>query len=435
MSNACFGVFKGLRSSCSSVSASVGGFKHAQPYISPSFAVAFNARKGLLNDSRRFASNCRNAHIFTSITRFARSFHTNQACFARKRGPPASRVKESPTHIKRAAQFPFGDQSAEEISTIFGQDVSRVEANAVLRTLHRRRASGSLVELGVHIEKSSIPAEASVKALEWLREKYPVDEQAAANRWADTEAEKLQQTYIARAEKLGLYKKEDIETPRRPRRIYRREPRLPSRDMEVNPANSVIDEMRIYNERKAKRDLVKRKISGEEARSQSLALAKSERTLQAIELHIKKLEEHRAKDAIASRVAQFEEPPETSSWQRLYPATTFVAVVLAWCGYVAYAYRPPTSRLFSDLPPALATCNGIMMICVVVTCAWYQTIPTLRRFMNMYMTVVPVYPHAVSIVGNIWSHQSFKHLAANMSGLYFFGMDCKFENMLDLSWC
>jgi len=48
--------------------------------------------------------------------------------------------------------------------------------------------------------------------LEWLREQYPLDEQAAAERWVEQEASKLEEQLGRRGQSLGLYKSDDEES-------------------------------------------------------------------------------------------------------------------------------------------------------------------------------------------------------------------------------
>jgi len=45
--------------------------------------------------------------------------------------------------------------------------------------------------------------------------------------------------------------------------------------------------------------------------------------------------------------------------------------------------------------------------------------------MNMYFLQIPGYPYAFSILGNVFSHQKFLHLAANMAGLAIYGITGK----------
>jgi rhomboid-like protein len=41
--------------------------------------------------------------------------------------------------------------------------------------------------------------------------------------------------------------------------------------------------------------------------------------------------------------------------------------------------------------------------------------------LNRYFISVPFKPHPLSIVGNVFSHQQFRHMALNMLMLWFIG--------------
>lgn len=78
--------------------------------------------------------------------------------------------------------------------------------NRVLRVLHGRRLSGTLdLDLPADIA-NKIPQVTLDHGLEWLRQKYPVDEDAAIIKRIEREELEEEARLIARAEKLGLYK-------------------------------------------------------------------------------------------------------------------------------------------------------------------------------------------------------------------------------------
>jgi rhomboid-like protein len=80
------------------------------------------------------------------------------------------------------------------IASIFGPKISRVDGYNVLRILHHRRTSGSLVDYGVdHLgaRYSAVTHDQATKALEWLRQTYPIDEARAAEEWAEKEANRI----------------------------------------------------------------------------------------------------------------------------------------------------------------------------------------------------------------------------------------------------
>lgn len=94
-----------------------------------------------------------------------------------------------------------------EINTIFGPSgVKPTLGNRILNTLQRHRLAGTLdAELPTEIV-SAVNQQEIDTALEWLRSKYPMDEDAAI--FARIEREDLaeQEKLVRRAERLGLYK-------------------------------------------------------------------------------------------------------------------------------------------------------------------------------------------------------------------------------------
>lgn len=72
------------------------------------------------------------------------------------------------------------------------------------------------------------------------------------------------------------------------------------------------------------------------------------------------------------------------------------------------------------LPASVATCLLLVGLNLGVFVAW--RIPPLWRVLNKYGTVAPGYPYAVSVLGNIFSHQEFSHFAVNMAMLLSLGV-------------
>ncbi|EME87376.1 uncharacterized protein MYCFIDRAFT_209496 [Pseudocercospora fijiensis CIRAD86] len=96
--------------------------------------------------------------------------------------------------------------------------------------------------------------------------------------------------------------------------------------------------------------------------------------------------------------------------------------VLAGCYYLSENYTPPpkSARMFPDTPPAAATLyalTGILFASFIM-----GRIPPLWRSYSKYMTVVPAYPYALSIIGATFRHDTFKHLLSNVVSLWLFGL-------------
>ena len=112
---------------------------------------------------------------------------------------------------------------------------------------------------------------------------------------------------------------------------------------------------------------------------------------------------------------------------RLLPSALF-ALSFTFCAiYLADKYVPPVQakRMWTDIPPTIATLTGLGMTMALITCAWH--IPRFWRSMNTYLLSVPAYPTALSMFGNIFSHQNFKHLIANTSFLWLYGVSRKLQ--------
>lgn len=88
-------------------------------------------------------------------------------------------------------------------------------------------------------------------------------------------------------------------------------------------------------------------------------------------------------------------------------------------------YTPPprAARLWPDMPPAAATVIGLIAVNTLILVLW--RIPPAWRFLNRYFLSTPGYPTAISVLGNVFSHQQLKHMLPNMLVLWFIGTKCK----------
>lgn len=110
----------------------------------------------------------------------------------------------------RIGPLPKGQVSDATIRRIFGSRISPIDGNNVLRILHHRRTAGSLADYGVDNlghQYKHINRDLALKGLEWLREKYPIDEARAAEEWAEKEANRIQyELWLADPETESKYK-------------------------------------------------------------------------------------------------------------------------------------------------------------------------------------------------------------------------------------
>ncbi|KAF2804896.1 uncharacterized protein BDZ99DRAFT_467133 [Mytilinidion resinicola] len=362
------------------------------------------------------------------------------------------------------SSLPSGPLLPKAIKQLF-PTLSTVNGNRVLSILHTRRLTGSLAERGISgvdealgLDLSDISQEQMMQALEYLRASFPVDEEAAAADWAEAEAARIEREVLAaRGVNLGLLKKVELdpEVEEQQNRGEEWEGKQyiavkvkKEREARGNAGGqgteygrakygrSVFETVRKSNEanweaEKAERERVKAKeeakmiAEGRHLGPKSLVPGKKFLGVEIRESgkkseYVKKYEEK------AQRKWKNEQEMEQSLTlaQRLWPSAAFTAVVCTLCGLFATNYEPPdnTVRLFSDFTPALATCGVILGINLAVWVAW--RVPRFWPLLNKYMVSTPAYPVAFATLGNIFSHQSFSHLALNMTWLMTMGVWC-----------
>jgi rhomboid-like protein len=338
---------------------------------------------------------------------------TTTSSFQKRSTRSTTGARAPPTADEPRVRIPFGAQSREGLAGIFGQDdIAYETGNKILRILHQRRVVGSLVDKGVQIAGNhNVKAESLQKALAWLRGSYPVDEQAAAELWAEEEAERLEGTYIARAEKLGLYKplageeqQQEIST----KSVY---------------GVSVIDEFKKFHEERRAREAKEKEESGETQRNETLAMAKRDEKEQKQMVLEEKWNARRERRALMGMITPEEKPmPEMKAASRVWPSTIAGLSIIAFVWLAGTTYAPPSQeqRLFPETPTAVATIGTIFAINVAIWAVWH--VPIAWRQLNKYMVQAASFPFWPSVFGNIWSHQNLPHLGANMLVMFGYGL-------------
>ncbi|KAK1150309.1 hypothetical protein N8T08_000211 [Aspergillus melleus] len=290
--------------------------------------------------------------------------------------------------------------------------------NRVLAVLHGRRLNGT-PELDLPKDITSVVRGSNRdKALEWLREHYPLDEDAAILARFEREAREEEEKLIRRAENLGLYK-----------------PQSGSFGAELGDSNdpsgrSILQETRQRNEARILAEEEERRqkwLEGEEQEREKMQqMVKRNTDLQLYEDSTALEARPRADPSQRPLLAWIQKHHlRATDWDmdishvttssRLLPALAFTVVALGLCYVFALNYEPPAKadRIWPTIPPAAATVMAIIGANVGIYALW-TLCPPAWRMLNRYFITVAAYPRTVSLVGNTFSHQSIKHLAANM---------------------
>lgn len=325
-----------------------------------------------------------------------------------------TRFEDLPTNYKDEHGLAFRKKplSDGEVKAIFGKGINVNHANRILTVLHGRRVAGTLEE-PKFFPAVDTPYEAKVRqiALKWLRDKVPVDEELCAGLYAERELESMQEEIIADSERMGIYKPnagEELKEGKKTKSIY---------------GESVLDTIRAANEAKLN-EKEKRPEESDQASEVMLNTGTLEKVSSARNGVVErkpgqnpllKYYEQKAAATVPSSI------PDMSSYERLWRSAIVVAAVVGLSVLFANAYIPPShaARLWPDMPPAAATIISIILMNSAVLLAW--RVPAAWAFLNKYFLMVPAYPRALSMVGNIFSQQSTRHFLTNMVVLWFVG--------------
>lgn len=142
---------------------------------------------------------------FSTSTQYAAKVHKPPA----EPSPPPQSLPQRKRTV-RIGPLPKGPVDDATVRAIFGPRVAPADGNNVLRILHHRRTSGSLADYGVDNlgkQYSHVNRELATKGLDWLREKFPIDEARAAEEWAEKEANRIAyELWLADPENESKYK-------------------------------------------------------------------------------------------------------------------------------------------------------------------------------------------------------------------------------------
>jgi rhomboid-like protein len=374
-----------------------------------------------------------------------------------------------PKRTVRIGPLPQGRVDDGTIARIFGSKMSAVDGNNVLRILHHRRTAGSLADYGVdnlgkqytHVNRNT-----AMKGLEWLRQKYPIDEARAAEEWAEREANRIQyELWLADPETESKYKdparafKKQMEKEEEDRQQQERDEQkmgilhVGKSQFELNIEQKrrqrLEDIARLAEEKEQREKEMEEKLAtGEYVRTPtgtqlmkpgqttyvdvfgreqvSRRKEEAERYQKQSQTEFASVEEMLSKTTLVntSHLLIIRQVTNTTQAQRLYPMTAFVLVTVLLCYGFAHYYLPPSPsyRLFPDLSPTTATIGALVILNGVVALAW-RVMP-LWPLMTRYFMHVPGYPRAVQSVLNVFSHIQYEHFLANMMMFLLVGPVC-----------
>lgn len=349
--------------------------------------------------------------------------------------------------------LPGGRVADNQIRTIFGAKVSGQNGNNVLRILHHRRTSGSLADYGVDDlgAKYNVNRVQAIKALEWLREKYPMDEARAAEAWAEKEANRI-------AYELWLADPENDSKYKDPARVYREqqkkeaEERAQEEEQQERQQFGILRtgksqfELSIEQKRKERLDAITKKAEEKEAKAieeeKMLATGEWVRTPRGTQLMKPGQEAYVdvfGREQISRRKEELEKYQQksytpfknvdemlssTTLTQRLYPMTAFVLLVSLLCWGVGHWYEPPSPeyRLWPSISPAAATTLALVASNTLICMLW--RVAPLWPLFTKFLMHTPGSPRAFQAIGNVFSHVQYEHLFSNMMMFALLGPVC-----------
>ncbi|KAK8078927.1 hypothetical protein PG994_002734 [Apiospora phragmitis] len=311
------------------------------------------------------------------------------------------------------------DLNAREVREIFGPHIPTPEANRLLRIIHGRRVAGTLDDPDLQQNTAKYSTSDKIVALEYLRKHIPVDEIINAGLRAEDELRLLEEQAQydeteqpePESEKAAAKVEEPTQAPigKLPRKSKTDSPYGESKIDRIrarNLAAQAAEEKRLEQER-AKRE-------EEESMGNNNVLS----TEKAQPQYVSPWRQEYAEQATSS----LEAPPEKSAWDRLLPAFAMSALVLFAAYLATEMYKPPSrsKRIWPDIPPAAATCLGLILANFAVFALWKW--PPAWPILNRYLLVIPATPRPLQLIGAVFSHQSLGHLIPNMVALWFFGV-------------
>lgn len=313
------------------------------------------------------------------------------------------------------------DLNSREVKEIFGTHIPAADANRLLRIIHGRRVAGTLDDPDLQQNTAQYSPSDKVVALEYLRKHIPVDEIVNAGLRAEDELRLLeeQEQYDETTEpepasgEAAAKVHEPTQAP-----IGKLPRKKPKNDSPYG--ESTIDRIRARN--LAAQAAEEKRLEEERAKRKEEEHMAGETRLSTERSQPQYVSPWRRKHAERA-TSNLEAPPDKALWERLLPAFAMSALVLFAAYLATEMYKPPTRsmRIWPDIPPAAATCLGLILANVAVFALW--KFPPAWPLLNRYLIISSAVPRPLQLIGAIFSHQNgLYHLIPNMVGLWFFGV-------------
>jgi len=358
------------------------------------------------------------------------------------------RLKPYDENYEEGLSFRDKPLNDHELFIIFGSDRPGPDvANRLLKVFHARRVDGTL---DIRLDEELLEARIQYRdvenaALDWLRSKYPIDEdQAILDRFKREDSPREQEhpsALMERGQRLGLFKTQDQSMKEDPEYYGPQSGQyyasLSEKEEDVF-GRSEIEKIRLRNEAQAAdeerqmQEKIDRSMKEAQAKATERSQALAERPEQGVELseagkEVRPPNEFekwviRARERAATKLT-LDSPEITNmtSAQRIWPSLLFVLACCTGFYLFTQSWEPPrrSERIMPNTSLAMATCVGILAINFAVFLAW--RFPPALKLLNTFFIVVPAYPRTLSMLGNIFSQHSGRHFLANMFGLFIFG--------------
>lgn len=331
-------------------------------------------------------------------------------CFTSASQQVVRKYDELPADYEDQTGLPYRltPLAKDEVKVIFGENVSVNTADRIMRILHGRRVAGTLDDPNLSDPSFGV-LRSRESALAWLRKAVPVDEVESAGLRAEQELAAMEGNLMDRAQNLGLYKPNSGKAQTR------------------DQSKGVFDRVREGKEKAWEEEQERLKRENEERIAQGLepkvgTLERISQVRAKTELARKTPSPRLQRYLDAAKSTLPDEPPEMTKLERLWPSALVAIAIVSGSLLFAYLYTPPrkSARLWPEIPPSAATIAAIIFINANIMLAW--RIPPMFKTLNMYFMVVPGYPRAMSMIGNVFSHQTPRHFATNMIILWFVGV-------------